>query len=200
MVLFRTTLLALASAITTVSADYYIPPDSVPLSDRMAWCNSQQSSCPTICLQTSIGDPEVNTCDPKTLTYGCVCSDGKQPNMTEYTMTLPYYVCTEWGNQCVKACGNGNNQCASDCREKHPCGAQNPTRVNSTTTTSATTATATSSGTATATNQVFNGLGDGSSNNVGAGTGNAAGALRFGDSYGLAVVVGGLFAGFAMLA
>lgn len=196
MVSFRTTVLALASAVA-VSADYYIIPESVPLSDRLAWCNDQTSSCPTICLQTSTGEPKVNTCDAETLTYGCVCSDDKQPNMTEYTLTLPYHVCTAWGTQCVAACGS-NNQCSNDCREKHPCGAQNPTRVNQTTTSSTQTATATSS--PTASNQVFNGLGDGSSSNAGAGNGNAAGVLRFGDSYGLAVVVGGLFAGIAMLA
>ncbi|KAK4240859.1 hypothetical protein C8A03DRAFT_12857 [Achaetomium macrosporum] len=189
MVSFRLTLLALASAVA-VSADYYIDPESVPLSSRMAWCNDQRSSCPTICLQTTTGPPEVNTCDAETLTYGCVCSDGKQPNISEYTLTLPYYVCTEWGNQCVKDCGS-NNVCASDCREQHPCGAQNPVRANTTVTST----TATSSATATASNEVFDGLADGSEN----GNRNAAGALRFGDSYGLAVVAGGLFAGFAML-
>jgi hypothetical protein len=29
----------------------------------VAWCNDQTSSCPTICLQTSTGEPQVNTCD-----------------------------------------------------------------------------------------------------------------------------------------
>lgn len=193
MVSFRTTLLALATAVA-VSADYYVDPNSVPLATRKAWCSNQRSSCPTICLQTTTGKPIDNSCDPETLTYGCVCSDGQQPNITEYTQTLPYHVCTEWGTQCVKNCGS-NNDCASDCREKHPCGAQSPTRVNETTTTSTS-----ASATATATNQVFNGLSDGSSNsNNNNGGKNAAGALRFGDSYGIAVLAGGLFAGFAML-
>jgi hypothetical protein len=112
--------------------------------------------------------------------------------LTEYTLTLPYYVCVEWGNQCVKACGS-DNQCASNCREDHPCGAQNPPRVNATTTsTTATTASATAS------NQVFTGLADGSGSNT-AGGNNAAGTLRLSDSFGLAVVAGGLFAGFAIL-
>ncbi|AEO70025.1 uncharacterized protein THITE_27104, partial [Thermothielavioides terrestris NRRL 8126] len=180
MVSFRTTLLALAAAVA-VSADYWVDPNSVPSSDRHAWCDDELSSCPAICLQTSTGPPQVNTCDPDTLTYGCVCSDGKQPNLTEYTLTLPYYVCVEWGNQCVKACGS-DNQCASNCREDHPCGAQNPPRVNATTTsTTATTASATAS------NQVFTGLADGSGSNT-AGGNNAAGTLRLSDSFGLAVV------------
>ena len=54
--------------------------------------------------------------------------------MSEYTLTLPYFTCTEWGNQCVKACGN-NNQCANSCREDNPCGAQEPRRPNTTSTT-----------------------------------------------------------------
>lgn len=114
--------------------------------------------------------------------------------MTEYTLTLPYHVCTEWGTQCVASCGS-NNQCSSDCREKHPCGAQSPTRVNETTSTSAT-ASATAS--PSSTNQVFDGLSDGSQNGND-NKKNAAGSLRFGDSFGLVVLAGGLFAGFAVL-
>lgn len=111
--------------------------------------------------------------------------------MTEYTLTLPFHVCREWGRQCVEHCGPTNNECASDCVEKHPCGAQEPKRVN--TTTSATMPATTSS---TPTNQVFSGMGNsGEGNN----NGNAAGVLRFGDSFGLAVVAGGLFAGMAVL-
>ena len=111
--------------------------------------------------------------------------------MTEYSLTLPYHVCVAWGEQCVTACGS-NNGCSSDCRQKNPCGAQSPTRVNVTTTTATS-----ASATATNTNEVFNGLADGSSN--GNSAKNAAAGLRFGDSFGLAVVAGGLFAGFAMV-
>jgi hypothetical protein len=123
-----------------------------------------------------------------------VCSDGKQPNVTEYTLTLPYHVCTAWGQQCVKACGS-DNQCAGDCLQKHPCGAQQPTRVNETA--SSTTVAPTAS--ATQANQEFNGFADSAGAANSDDDKSAAGALRLGDSYGLAVVAGGLFAGFAML-
>jgi len=120
--------------------------------------------------------------------------------VTEYTLTLPYHMCTAWGTQCVEACGS-DNQCAASCREDNPCGAQSPKRLNETTA-SATTSTA--SATSTPTNQVFDGMADSgdedSSSGGNNGGKNAAGVLRFGDSYGLAVVAGGLFAGFAMLA
>ncbi|KAK0747774.1 hypothetical protein B0T21DRAFT_343514 [Apiosordaria backusii] len=192
MVNFRTTVLALAAAVT-VSADYWIDPDTVPLSARKAWCNDQRSTCPTICRQTSVGQPLVNDCDADTLTYGCLCSDNKQPNMSEYTLTLPYHVCTAWGTQCVKDCGT-NNLCSAACREEHPCGAQSPTRVNETKT--ATTSTA--SETSTPTDGIADGFGDGTQNNNNR-PGNGAGALALGNAYGLAVVATGLFAGFTML-
>lgn len=125
-----------------------------------------------------------------TLTYGCVCGNGLQPNISEYSLTLPFYVCQEWGNQCVKACGQ-NNQCSGDCRDDHPCGALNPTRVNSTT---ASTMSATGT---TSTNEIFTGLAGGSSS--GTPQGNVAPALASGGAVGLVVVIGGLVGGLALL-
>lgn len=197
MVSFRSALLALAGAMV-VSADYYVDPSTVSLSDRKAWCNDQRSTCPFICLQTSTGAPLVNECDPDTLFYGCLCSDNKQPNMTEYTLTLPYHMCTRWGSNCVAACGS-NNKCAAACREDHPCGASDPTRVN--TTSSSTTS---SSATQTPTGDVVhNGFADGSSggdgNNNNNNKGNSAGALSFGSAYAGAIAAAGLFAGFVLV-
>lgn len=91
--------------------------------------------------------------EKKTLTYGCVCGNGMQPNVSEYSLTLPYFTCQEWGNQCVKACGQ-DNTCSSACREDHPCGAQSPTPAN---TTSTTTAAPTTSSTSSST-QIYDGL------------------------------------------
>ncbi|KAI9828918.1 MAG: hypothetical protein M1826_005841 [Phylliscum demangeonii] len=81
-----------------------------------------------------------NDCDPSTLIFHCICSNGLSPNASEYSQTIPYYLCTETNNQCVANCG-GNSACQSACREQHPCGAQAPKRVN--TSSSSTTATAT---------------------------------------------------------
>jgi hypothetical protein len=108
--------------------------------------------------------------------------------VSEYTLTIPYHVCTEWGNQCVEACGS-DNQCASSCREDHPCGAQNPKKYNTTSTATTTTAAPTATPT-----EAFNGMADGTSTDK-----NGAGMLRFGDSYGLLVLAGGMFAGIAGL-
>lgn len=112
-------------------------------------------------------------------------------------MTIPFHTCQQYGNECVKDCGAVNNQCASDCREQNPCGAQNPQKPNKTSSSTTLAPTATPS---TNPNQVFDGLAgsttDGAnSNNQGSG----AGALQFGQTYGLAVVLTSLFAGFALM-
>lgn len=97
------------------------------------WCKQEMSSCPIICQQVEPRTTDVNTCDAATLTYGCVCGNGLQPNLSEYSLTIPYFTCTEWGTQCVAGC-NGDNACASSCRQDHPCGAQDPTKPNKTAT------------------------------------------------------------------
>lgn len=184
-----------------------------------AWCVQEIYTCPLICLQTSDG-AQINTCDAvgfprilpaiadcsrartsltlprqQTLTYGCLCNNGLQPNMTEYSLTLPFFVCTEWGQQCVADCGS-ENQCASACTQDHPCGATNPTRTNTTT---SSTMSATGGATAQASNQVFTGLGGGSPTAVAdAGTSGAGPAVPLGNVFGLGAVAGAVFAGFAL--
>jgi hypothetical protein len=128
---------------------YRIDPNSVSTTDRAAWCQDQRASCPLICLQqpgvTSMTTVE-NDCDIDTLMYSCVCEDNKAPNITQYSQTLPFYICRQWGIQCVDNCGQGSNTCADKCRADHPCGAQQPYRGN-TSIPSASTARATPSGT-----------------------------------------------------
>jgi hypothetical protein len=57
-----------------------------------------------------------NTCDPDALTYSCICDNGVSPNVTQYSQTLPFYICQAWGTQCVANCGLGANACADACR------------------------------------------------------------------------------------
>jgi cobalamin biosynthesis Mg chelatase CobN len=139
------------------------------------------------------------------LTYQCVCGNGVAPNITEYSLTLPYFICVQWGQQCVANCGSANTACQSSCTQDHPCGALNPTRYN---TTSSSTASATATGTdaagssATATNGVYNGLGGSSTASAGSSTPTKSGAqavLNLGRSVSASVVVATLFAGFALM-
>ncbi|KAI7235893.1 hypothetical protein KC330_g4024 [Hortaea werneckii] len=131
-------LLTTSTLLTTLSAqqNYAIDPDSVDDSTKETWCTNQQTQCPLICTQTTpshSADTQTNTCDPTSLTYACICANGQSPNISEYSQTLPYYICQEWTNQCVANCAQADNACASSCRDDHPCGALNPTRVNSST-------------------------------------------------------------------
>ena len=140
----------------------------------------------------------------ESLTYGCLCGDNKQPNMSEYSLTLPFHVCQQWVIQCRDGCA-GNTACQSSCAEDHPCGAQQPTRIN---TTSTSTMPATATGSSTNGPKVFDGFGDSEADEDSEGSGDggsnppgsaAPRALEFGKAYGLIVVAAGLFAGFGVL-
>ncbi|KAB8238471.1 uncharacterized protein BDW43DRAFT_117155 [Aspergillus alliaceus] len=179
--------LAVIATVASLATSQSVDPNSVPKSTREYWCQSQTSACPLICLQLpgASGQPKDNTCDYKSLTYSCICSNNLTPNASEYSQTIPYFMCTEQNNQCVKNC-DGDSTCQSDCRSKNPCGAQDPKRVN--TTTSATTQTAQ----ATTSLPPFTGVPD--KNGVASGP-----STNLYHIYGLTVVMAGFFAGFATL-
>ncbi|KAF9770929.1 hypothetical protein IL306_011449 [Fusarium sp. DS 682] len=196
----RTIVLAVAaSAVTVVNADYVIDPESVPLSQRRDKGDTKVNDCdPVSFLTLSFVRQLLTFCFQKTLTYGCICGDGKQPNVSEYSLTLPFYVCQEWGNQCVEDC-KGSASCASDCRQNHPCGASNPKKYN---TTSTATDTAAVKATASATddsNVVFTDTPGGDGSDSSSTKTNSAAVIEAGRTWGLTIVLSTIFAGFAML-
>ncbi|KAI9719994.1 MAG: hypothetical protein M1812_003119 [Candelaria pacifica] len=126
--------------------------------------------------------------------------NGLSPNASEYSQTIPYFICTEAGNQCVNKCATNDNSCQSACRAQHPCGAQDPKRVN-TSTISTMIATKTGSGAA-STNKdaVYTTYGGAAATaSAAAGSAAAAAALQLGQSYGVSVLAAGLFAGFGLM-
>ncbi|TVY68753.1 hypothetical protein LSUE1_G005511 [Lachnellula suecica] len=205
---FKTSAAVVATALLTIGArgqsDYVIDPTSVPIATRNGWCTTQKQSCPLLCTQINSGSRTTaqNDCDPDDLTFTCVCGNGASPNATEFSQTLPYFICTEYGTQCVAAC-NGNTDCQSACRSDHPCGAQNPIRVNTSTITTMASTTTGAGSTSTGAGVVYTGLGGGSAETAAASTsGKKSGAsspLDMGRNYGLAVVAAGIFAGFALV-
>ncbi|KAK3114024.1 hypothetical protein LTR53_008063 [Teratosphaeriaceae sp. CCFEE 6253] len=211
-----TALLPLAAAQT--DGQYTINPANVANTTRAYWCSNQQAQCPLICLQVANdASTNQNDCDPALLTYACICGNGLSPNISEYSQTLPFFLCQEWGNECVSNCGPTNNQCASDCRSLHPCGAQNPVRANTSTLTSATTMMASSSGAAgsaqaSTTDGVYTGFGSGgASSTAGGATAPASAsavsgaqhlrvaALDVGRTFGVLGLLGALAGAFAVL-
>jgi hypothetical protein len=182
---------------------YQIDPNSVPLSTRQGWCQAQIATCPYLCTQiTNSTTTSANDCNAEVLTYDCVCDNGLSPNASEYSQTLPYFICTQYGTQCVANCGS-DTACQSACRADHPCGAQNPTLVN--TSTIAPTASPTGTGTqgaATATGSTpvtYNGIAGATETSTSAKKSGADAALNIGRSYGLGIVFASLFAGFALV-
>ena len=179
-----------------------------------AWCLTQQTSCPLICLQYpgNSAAPQDNTCDATGLSYSCICSSGLEPNASMYTQTLPYFVCTEWGNECVSNCGS-DNACANSCRADHPCGARHPQPANKTSSISASSSMSSTSAPAGASvgasGTIYTGFGGAaatsssasgsSSSGSSSSSSSAATALQFGQSSGLFVVAAGMLGGFALL-
>jgi len=216
--------LTAVSVFITAAVSQTVDPNSVPIGTRNAWCTSQIAACPLICTQETDGSAATytNTCDAETLSYACVCDNGLSPNISEYSQTVPYYECTESNVQCVNNCGQGNNACAASCQQDHPCGAQNPTRVNTTSTASGTaSATGGESGSAETATAVYSGFGSaasstGSSDSASSSSSSSSsqdmgspssssssGAghviVNLGQIYGLGVVAAGIFTGFAVL-
>jgi hypothetical protein len=147
-----------------------------------------------------------------------VCGDGLSPNVTQYTQTMPFFVCQEWGNQCVKACGTGNNDCSSACRQDHPCGAQDPIRPNSSTITStmssSSSRTASEAGATTdgSGGTIYSGFGgasatgdsssaeeSSSSASQAADSGAGRVGMEFGQTFGILALAGAFFGGFALV-
>jgi hypothetical protein len=183
-----------------------------------------------ICLQppSETFTTNDNSCDPDTLKFSCECGDGLRPNVTQYTQTMPFFICQEWGNQCVTGC-NGDNACSSSCRQDHPCGAQDPIKPNSSTisSTMSSSASRTASEAGATTDSsggtIYSGFGgeasatgDSSSAEESSGSssesstsnnfGNAAdssaaraSALAFGQTFGVLALAGAFFGGFALV-
>jgi hypothetical protein len=188
---------------------------------------SNNSLSQLICLQppSETFTTNDNTCDSDTLKFSCECGDGLRPNVTQYTQTMPFFICQEWGNQCVTGC-NGDNACSSSCRQDHPCGAQDPIKPNSSTISSTMSSsasrTANDAGATTDSSggTIYSGFGgasatgdsssaeessgsssssDSSSNGFGSADSSAASALEFGQTFGILALAGAFFGGFALV-
>lgn len=140
-----------------------------------------------------------------TLDYSCVCANGLSPNASEFSLTIPYFECTEYGTQCVAKC-NGDSTCQSACRTNNLCGAQSPKRVTlSTTSTTSASATGTQSGATKTTGEAPLNTGFGtaqtptSSGGGGGSSGAEALAIDFGRTYGLALVLAAVCGGFMVM-
>jgi len=198
-----TTATAVASGLIlarTVAAQTYpaFDQDSIEESLKTFWCQQQVSACPLLCNDRGT-TTTTNECFAENLYYSCVCSDGKSPDLSLYSQTIPYFTCSTVVEACVDNCGGGNI-CAQQCREKKPCGAQGDPLQKNKTTTAKNSSSKTSTSLPTAT-------GDKEEDDFDKGFGNkedeskdsgASSMLSIKSSYGLATVIVGLAAGFTI--
>ncbi|KAK6344186.1 hypothetical protein TWF696_007828 [Orbilia brochopaga] len=123
---------------------YNVNPDDIDQGTKNTWCSDQVAACVNLCNDQSGVDPSKNECDTDTLQFSCICSDNTTPNATQYSQTIPYFLCTYQVQNCVDNCGSSYPQCAQQCRTGKTCGASDPKRHNVTSTATATTSSATS--------------------------------------------------------
>ncbi|KAL8852871.1 MAG: hypothetical protein Q9221_002247 [Calogaya cf. arnoldii] len=182
------------------AAPQTIDPSTVDEGTKETWCNNQKASCPLLCTQEGASnEPTQNDCTASTLVYSCICDNGLTPNASEYSQTVPFYQCQEAANQCVARCPKTDSACQTQCRTAAPCGAQNPTRVN-TTTSSTMAATATRGGATATASDEYSDFGESAPTDGSESTNSAqARAIGFGRSWSLAVVFIGISAGFTFM-
>jgi len=165
-------------------------------------------------------------CGPpqNTLTYTCTCSDGSSHNISDYTQTLPFFICQQWVSDCTAA--NPNNLEAITSCQSVSCGARNATTgdeaataanagsgSSQTTSGSGSSATGGSSGSQTSSAADSSSTGSssgGSSSSSPSGTGSSTAsaasstssgagvALTVGKEYGFGFLLAGLFAVFGL--
>jgi hypothetical protein len=148
--LVTVTLASLMSVASAQSVYYPFNPEDLNIETKSIWCTNQISSCTLLCLDQQSGDGFTNDCNSETLEWQCICSDNTAPNATQYSQTIPYFICSYQVQNCVDNCGIGAPDCAQKCKTDKVCGATNPTRLTSSG--SIKPATKTSTSTATGTN------------------------------------------------
>jgi len=69
-----------------------------PTNLRQSWCDSEISTCDTLCG----GFVVKNACDPTTLAYTCACqSNNSAPGLDYYLATIPFYLCQQRLDNCI---------------------------------------------------------------------------------------------------
>ncbi|CAG7946895.1 unnamed protein product [Penicillium nalgiovense] len=104
----RSSLIFLSALATSVmgannTGPYTLPTDFniglVDSSELSVWCSAQRNTCPDICQKGT----KLNSCDPNTLKFDCVCSDGSTADVVPYQQTVPFFVCHATYGQCIKS-------------------------------------------------------------------------------------------------
>merc|ERR1711939_888193 len=169
---------------------YTIEPNSVPLATRQNWCRAQFNTCLGVCG----GQAFPNNCDAATLTYSCVCTNGNQPNISNYQQSLAAYECRAWKDGC-----NERNPTDAGAQQEclnTPCGSSSS---GSDSTSSASSTAAAGGSSDSDSNSDSSASGTASSSAAAASQSDSgAAAMRFAQTYGTGVFATGLLAFFGL--
>merc|ERR1711939_1153333 len=174
---------------------YTIEPNSVPLATRQDWCRAQFNTCLGVCG----GQAFPNNCDAATLTYSCVCTNGNQPNISNYQQSLAAYECRAWKDGC-----NERNPTDAGAQQEclnTPCGSKLVSEASSSSSSSMASMTATSSSSGSDSNSDSDSSASGTASSSAAAASQSdsgAAAMRFAQTYGTGVFATGLLAFFGL--
>ncbi|KAJ5458239.1 hypothetical protein N7475_009627 [Penicillium sp. IBT 31633x] len=143
----RTSIVFLSALATAVmganSTEPYTFPEGfniglVDSAERSSWCSAQRNTCPDICQKGT----KLNSCDPTTLKFTCLCSDDSTPDVSPYKQTVPFYVCEAAYGQCINSHPN-DAEGQRACKKNADCGSKNASAESTTSSTTTTTASST---------------------------------------------------------
>ncbi|ORY66043.1 uncharacterized protein BCR38DRAFT_483701 [Pseudomassariella vexata] len=137
------TVITLSALTVSATTNFTIDPTEVALSTRAAWCQSEINVCNQVCSDAA----STNACDPELLTYDCTCTDGTTPDVSEYRLSLPFYICQQAQTDCVNEnAGNleGLENCTTTIQDN--CGTKNASDATTASTTSSASSSATATG------------------------------------------------------
>ena len=103
---------------------------SETLAQKQQYCDSNKYTCSVNCA----GNPKVNTCDPNTLGWNCLCSNGKFPSQQPPSQyPIEQIQCAAEIESCVAICVRDLNPsrdfCSAKCKNEKKCGTMQTTQT-----------------------------------------------------------------------
>ncbi|KAI8870500.1 hypothetical protein GQ42DRAFT_15430 [Ramicandelaber brevisporus] len=117
---------ALFATLVAALAVLAVDPSTLSNRDKSSWCAYQKNFCINLCKNITSVSPKQATCDSGSLSWNCVCSDGKTPDSDVWTFPIVYYTCNADVEACqAKTCKKGDALCYQQCQLSKNCTAIN---------------------------------------------------------------------------
>ncbi|KAJ9068772.1 hypothetical protein DSO57_1025244 [Entomophthora muscae] len=89
-------------------------------SQRPQVCERNEATCQTQCDRRKVS-AKINSCDPDTFNFVCICSDNYTPNPANVTFPAALASCQISGVECAKKCTAEDVTCAQRCVTQYVC-------------------------------------------------------------------------------